>query len=969
MSHGAGRQLHAEALEPRLVLSAGAAQPDGGLDGKIVYLHGGHGYTANNLGSGSWASQRPLLLEMVEDLGNQDQMTFLADYLWNAGATVAALRPIGHQPNEVVMDNDDPGVTFSGAWSNSSSPIYFGSPGDVPYRFASTSLTETATARYTPNIPESGFYPVYSWTRYGSDRATDHLYKVGHSGGVTEVTVNHRRVGNGTVYLGTFYFEQGTSGYVEISNRSAQAGNVVIADMIRFGNGVGDIDRGGGVSGFDREDESGIYWVQWHVDRSQGVPNTEYRFLADDRDASISFSPRYAEYMNREADGEPEDRVFISFHSNAGGGRGVLGLHNTNNGGATPNQFLLAQTIAEEVNDDLVAQNGLFEHNWFNRGNNLTFQASFNYGEINNSSIRGEFDATIIETGFHDNQLDAELLRDPKVRDAIAEATYQGIVDYFRAVDNTTTPVTRLPDPVTGVRAQPMNAGEVLVEWEPPVGTSYGGSAPTSYTVFTSTNGYGFDAGQTVSSLANSLLLTGLDPSETYYIRVAANNAGGRSMPSEVVAAAASGGGDRVLIVNGFDRLGRTQNPEQTFVFGGQLERVRPRQSNSFDYAVQMAEAISAAAPGTSIATAANEAIEASDYSLGDFDSVFWILGEESSADQTFSAAEQAAVTSYLNGGGKLFVSGSEIGWDLDFLGNGQSFYNNQLRADFVSDDANTYSVRGVSGSIFEGLSFSFDNGSQFYNTEFPDVITAGGGATLALSYPRIGGAGLTYADADGEERLVMLAFPFETITSEATRTELMQRVVEFFDTTPPPSADFNRDGIVNAADFTVWRDNLGQSVAPGEDGDANFDGVVDVSDHVIFREQFGGPPPGLQQASQASIAAPVATQPDAIPAVSAEAVAAVFSSASTAGGSGGSVSSASTPMADPEKREWDLLLSALDQAVPAASAAGGPGLIEAQPASEDAAAIDEFFATEPELSSVSDDRLGAYTLGEERQP
>ena len=170
----ADRVLAIEPLEPRLPLAAAGlvdvgTQPDGNLSGKIVYTHGGHGITGDN--SGNWSFQRPLLLGMIEDLGNQDQMTFFADYLFRAGATVVPLRPVGHQPHEVILDNDDPGVTFTGSWSNSSAGIYFGDAGDVPYRFASTSATETATAEYRPNIPEAGFYPVYAWTRYGSDRA------------------------------------------------------------------------------------------------------------------------------------------------------------------------------------------------------------------------------------------------------------------------------------------------------------------------------------------------------------------------------------------------------------------------------------------------------------------------------------------------------------------------------------------------------------------------------------------------------------------------------------------------------------------------------------------------------------------------------------------------------------------------------------------------------------------------------
>ena len=42
----------------------------------------------------------------------------------------------------------------------------------------------------------------------------------------------------------------------------------------------------------------------------------------------------------------------------------------------------------------------------------------------------------------------------PRVRDAIARATYQGLLKYFRAVDNNTTPATRLPAAVTGVHVE-----------------------------------------------------------------------------------------------------------------------------------------------------------------------------------------------------------------------------------------------------------------------------------------------------------------------------------------------------------------------------------------------------------------------------------------------------------------------------------------------------------------------------------
>ena len=244
---------------------AGRRAAAGRTVGQDCLHHGRPRLHGRQPGTGEWSFQRSeeivggVPTEMIEDLGNVDQMTFLADYLFRAGATVVPMRPIGHQTNEIVMDNDDPGVTFvnAGAWTNSIAGIFYGSA-----RRRSVQVRDHVCdgdgVRALPaeHVAEAGFYPVYAWTRSGSDRATDQLYRVNHSGGITEVTVNHRRVGNGLVYLGTYYFEAGNSGYVDISNRSNSPGSVVIADMIRFGNGMGDINRGDGVSTLPREDEA-----------------------------------------------------------------------------------------------------------------------------------------------------------------------------------------------------------------------------------------------------------------------------------------------------------------------------------------------------------------------------------------------------------------------------------------------------------------------------------------------------------------------------------------------------------------------------------------------------------------------------------------------------------------------------------------------------------------------------------------
>jgi hypothetical protein len=122
---GKGKSFSVDALEPRVLL----AQPTGALSGKIVYTVGAHGITANYPGNGTWQTQRGDNNDLVEDFGNQDQMTFYVNYLFNAGATVVPLRPVGHQPNEVVVDNAQ--ATFTGGWSNGTSAPYFGKSGDA----------------------------------------------------------------------------------------------------------------------------------------------------------------------------------------------------------------------------------------------------------------------------------------------------------------------------------------------------------------------------------------------------------------------------------------------------------------------------------------------------------------------------------------------------------------------------------------------------------------------------------------------------------------------------------------------------------------------------------------------------------------------------------------------------------------------------------------------------------------------
>jgi hypothetical protein len=805
-------------------------RPTGALANRILYTAAGHGFTAANTTTGDWSTQRGLTNGMVEDMGNVDQMTQFVYYAWNAGATIVPTRPVGYQPNEVVMDNTSAGVTFTGTWTNGGANLaganatFFSLTGANPtarYREAIGNANETAVARYTPNIAQAGFYPVYAWvsnsSAYVNNNLPDQLYRITHSGGKTEVKVDHRRVGKGWVYLGTYHFNAGSAGSVEISNKTASSGRA-IADGMRFGNGMGDINRGGGVSGQTREDESSLYWVQKQAESTYEsingaaptlLPASTYRGTNTlDDDANVGAPPRWAAYMNNSAFGTMTDRLFLSYHSNAGSGanRGSIGLYNGNNTPSTktPFQQEWALYAAREVNDDLVALSSQLEFAWFNRTGTaqLTLdRTDIEFGEINNSIINNEFDATILEVAFHDNAMDAALMRDPKVRQWIARSSVQAAVRYFN--DPTIGGGGALnfaPDAPTNLRAITSHNGDVTIRWTPPVPAAGTGAAATGYVIESSDDGYGFDGGIVVPGGATNVFTIPAAQVGTgaTYFRVISTSAGGWSPPSEVVGARALGGGGgaaaRVLIVNGFERFEKALDPKQTSPINGPgtsstFDRVRPRYSNSFDYVIQAGEAIEAFASPIGFDSAQNEAMINGQVNLGDYNTVIWLSGEESTANDTFNPTEQALVTTYINGGGHFFVSGAEIAWDLDAQGGGPAFLNSTLRADYVGDDANTYSAAGAAGSIFAGIALSFDNGQQFYNVDFPDRLAAINGSTSAMTYT--GGTGGTaaiqFAGSAGE-RVVLLGFPFETITTAANRAAVMSAVLTFFNTAIDPS-------------------------------------------------------------------------------------------------------------------------------------------------------------------------------------
>ncbi len=826
-------------------------QPTGALTGVVVYASCGHGWTA---GDSSWYLQRPVLWTMNEDYGNIDQLNVFLNYAYNAGATVVPFRPVGWQPIEIVLDNDDPGVTFAGSWSSSSASKYYENGetvSGVAYRWSTADTSEeTATARYTPNITVTDFYPVYCFTVASTNR-TMQTYRVSHSGGVSAVTIDHRETGSGWIWLGNYHLEAGGDNYVEITNLSTEAG-VVVADAIRWGCGIGDIVRSGPgtVSGYSRDEEAQRYWAHGELgNNAVGFSSDIWDGGGDDGGDNVRTGGKWAREMNQvPAGGIQVDRwkrIHLEFHTNAstGGARGQICL--ITDLGATTYQEEFANILSDEVDADLLVVDEEFEHTWVDRSS-ATYTSS--YGAIATGANGDEFDATIVELAFHDNETDTQLLRDGSVRAAMARSCTHGIIRFLSTLPGSEVPLSFPPDTPRYVLAAE-NGSQAVISWQPPLSDTARGDPATGYVVYQSSNGYGF--GDPIV-LGNVLTTTvdGLAPGEIRYFRVAATNAGGESMPSEVLAVRRpveqTEETKRVLLVNGFDALRRWQNPTQWV--GGTIERVKWRHTNSYDYAIQHINALAAMDRDVSVSFCCNEAVAGAVVQLGNYDAAIWILGNESTLDATLTSLEQTKLTDYLLDGGGLFISGADLGYDLIGQGNGAAFMQNELRTGYVADDAGTYDVSPATGGILEGIAaFDFDpaNGAPYF-VYTPDVLSAVATARSCLNYSVGGMAGVQFA-AD-TYNAVTFGFPFEAITSPAARDAVMEAVVEFILSSEGPRPfDYDRDGDVDMTDFayiTFCYDGPDNIYAPGHfcvDVQGEEDGDIDLEDIAVFQQQFTG--------------------------------------------------------------------------------------------------------------------------------
>ena len=700
----------------------------GALAGRTIAVSPGHGYYWHaTLG---WTTQRGNIGGLTEDIHtNEIMMRYVMPALANMGARVFSCRERGETLQEHIGDNDqgDPVYKEAGSWATSASNGY----NSGSYRFSSTSLQTTSTATWTLPLPEDGLYPVYVFYRGSGNRSRDARYQVHTSGGQVEVVVDQTEDDRRWTHIGDHYFTAAAGAVITLENRSENTGAVVIADAVRVGAGLGSIERGGGVSGKPRWQECARYWAEY-----VGAPSSVWDVpgCADNCD-DVTTRPKYAEWRGADA--------YVSLHTNAGGGAGTSSfIHNTS---PTPGSAALQLAVHNQLISEI---RSLYAPNWINRGTKTA-----NFGEVRELKT---MPGVLLELAFHDQPgtPDHDALHDPRFRFISGRAIARGVMRYFK-------PTAALP-PEAPTALSVTQDGErgLSVAWRPSGGA-------TGYSIEQSPDGKGFVE---VAQTSATRWSTGpLPHGSALSFRVRAFNGSGRSFPTEVLTAGTSHTANAdLLLVQGFDRLDRYVKFNDNTRDYLRLHADAIRRSNEFSLGFD---------------AASNEAVLQGRVSLTNYRAIDWALGEESTADETFSAAEQALVRSYLlNDGGRLLVSGAEIGWDLDRNGSvaDRAFYRNLLGAQFVQDDAGTYGFLAAGGQ-FSGLgNGSFDNG-QFgtYDVDYPDVIAPASTRSIRnLSYDLGGGAAIEFQS--GRVRVVNMGFPLETVTDPDLRAAMMARALRF---------------------------------------------------------------------------------------------------------------------------------------------------------------------------------------------
>ena len=822
-----------------------------GLSGRHIALWQSHGYYWEAK-TDRWEWQRPPLHRTCEDVFTQSYvLPFLMPMLENAGAVVMNPRERDIQTHEVVCDNDPafPGprpasvrsqgsYKENGFWRDAGTGFadaqesYKGY--ENPFTMGTVRATDTgngnASALWRPNIPEKGEYAVYVSYMTVPGSVNDARYTVHHLGGETLLHVNQQMGGGTWVYLGTFLFDKGDKGYVELSNRSSMSG-IVTADAVRFGGGMGKIERNGTPSGVPAYVEGALYNMQY-----AGID----LHLFDDweREYTKDFAGRGkwvqelsgGSRVNPKAPGRniPFD-LSLAWHTDAGitpndSIIGTLAIYTLlcdgsavlPDGESRMNGRLYSEMVQTQVVEDIRRQ---YEPEWTRR---QIWDRS--YSECRTTGVPG----LLLELLSHLNFADMRYGLDPSFRFTAARSVYKGMLKYLSTRYGCDYVVQPLP--VHAFRVS-LRDGKAFLQWEPTPDEAEPTATSDYYRVYVRKDNRGFERGYDVSE--NSCTIP-LEKGHLYSFRVTACNPGGESFPSEILSAGLPSDKARKVVivndftrisaptwfdtpqyagftdeldsgvpwgtdllfaggVNDFDRSSKWANGDNPGFGGSYTDHAGSQVAgNSFDFVYTHGRAIFDA--GYAVESSSAEAFDGSsdafalDLICGK--QVTTRIGRGAVPDRyaVFPQPLQEAITCFTAKGGNVIVSGSYIAtdaWDSIYPGvpkgdaATQQFIQKVLGYKWVTNfgdhGGRVHPARGVA---LPSVTYNREWSPVWYRVENPDgIVPASGKSSTLMRYHASRIPAATWYDA-GSYKVAAFGFPLETSPGMAV---LLQNTLKRF--------------------------------------------------------------------------------------------------------------------------------------------------------------------------------------------
>ncbi len=127
--------------------------------------------------------------------------------------------------------------TESGVWGNNDTPCgAIGVTAGLGTRYGSTyqSVAGLKKATFQPSLSHGGQYKVYAAWPAASSRKSNITYHIKHSAGLSTVMVDQSATSNEWVLLGTYQFNVGSDGYVQITNENTDVSGSMYAGAIKF---------------------------------------------------------------------------------------------------------------------------------------------------------------------------------------------------------------------------------------------------------------------------------------------------------------------------------------------------------------------------------------------------------------------------------------------------------------------------------------------------------------------------------------------------------------------------------------------------------------------------------------------------------------------------------------------------------------------------------------------------------------